>query len=207
MAPLSWAVSALRTGVAASLMTTPSNGLLGSFSPGSWSRTRTILPRTSSASIIVVSAVRGYGCRSRRRPGRLAPSAAGAERQREEILAREETAVRAVYGEPQPVGRAKACRHEVEGVVIRPAGTDRLQADPLEPRSDELGGQARSQGSRSIGRGSRLPPGKTGPPSCQAGRSNRSRRGRFSPGQDGGHQCRNRDDTTRHVINSFPSLV
>ena len=55
-APFSWAVSALRHGVAASLMTTPSNGLLGSFSPGSWSRTRTIWSADVQVSVIVMAA-------------------------------------------------------------------------------------------------------------------------------------------------------
>ena len=48
-APRVCAASALRQGVDGSEVTTPSNGLFGSRSPGSWSRMSTILPLTSPA--------------------------------------------------------------------------------------------------------------------------------------------------------------
>ncbi|MFO0891721.1 MAG: hypothetical protein U0790_21580 [Isosphaeraceae bacterium] len=47
-APFACAVIALRSGLLASLVTRPSNGLASSSSPGSWSIARTIRPRTST---------------------------------------------------------------------------------------------------------------------------------------------------------------
>jgi hypothetical protein len=46
-APFSWAASVLRHALDGSDVTTPSNGLFGSRSRGSWSSTSTIRPFTS----------------------------------------------------------------------------------------------------------------------------------------------------------------
>ena len=119
-APFSWAVSALRNGVAASLMTTPSNGLLGSFSPGSWSRTRTILSRTSRLSVIVMAAFGSVDAEAGEddtRPGHPAFSG-GAEMQGNELLPGAQTSARSRRN-VQVIGRAKARRDEVEAVEIR----------------------------------------------------------------------------------------
>src|SRR5262249_45050188 len=52
----------------------------------------------------------------------------------------------AEYGTPidknlQAVGRAEGRRREVEALEVRPVGPEALEAEPLEARGDERGGQ------------------------------------------------------------------
>ena len=201
-APFSWAVSALRSGVAASLVTTPSNGLLGSFSPGSWSRTRTILPRTSTISVIVVPAFGGADAEADEDQSAFhLPLSSGAERQGDKLLARSEAGLPISVDQLRLLDGPRVAVDEVEALEVRPVGPDSLEAEPLEPRGDELGGQVvlgrRGQSAAEpvarqeeqvglhVPLADRIIPG----------------RGRLTPaGPECGQQRRDRDQGTQHAI-------
>src|SRR5262245_59485537 len=65
------------------------------------------------------------------------PLSRGTERQGNELLA----GVKSARTQLQAIGRAEARCREVEAMEVRPAGPEPFQAQALEPRGDELGGQ------------------------------------------------------------------